>query len=93
MHGFWKRKLPAFLLALVLVTSLIPAAAAAEPCPDGSITGEPGLLHLRPLAIKKENRHIPARPAELPRTRLFMRPVFTITKRPVILRPAARMVN
>ncbi len=28
MHGFWKRKLPAFLLALVLVTSLIPAAGA-----------------------------------------------------------------
>ena len=34
MHGFWKRKLPAFLLALVLVTSLIPAAAAAD-CSDG----------------------------------------------------------
>ena len=34
MHGFWKRKLPAFLLALVLVTSLIPAAAAAD-CSGG----------------------------------------------------------
>ena len=36
MHGFLKKKLPAFLLALVLIASLVPAAAAADPlCPQG----------------------------------------------------------
>ena len=35
MHGFWRKKLPAFLLALVLVSSLIPAAAASGNCPQG----------------------------------------------------------
>lgn len=34
MNGFWKRKAPAFLLALILVTGLMPAALADD-CPRG----------------------------------------------------------
>ncbi len=30
MNGFWKRRLPAVLLALTLVVSLLPAALAAD---------------------------------------------------------------
>ena len=32
MNGFWKKKLPAFLLAMTLVISLVPAAGAVEDC-------------------------------------------------------------
>lgn len=32
MNGFWKRKLPAFVLAFVLVAGLIPAALADDNC-------------------------------------------------------------
>ena len=34
MNSFWKKKVPAFLLTLVMLASLAPAALAAE-CPDG----------------------------------------------------------
>lgn len=34
MNGFWKKKLPAFLLTLVLITGLMPAALAVEECGD-----------------------------------------------------------
>ncbi len=35
MNGFWKKKLPAFLLAMTLVISLVPAAGAVEDCAEG----------------------------------------------------------
>lgn len=34
MSGFWKKKVPAFLLALVMVVGMVPAAMATEVTPD-----------------------------------------------------------
>lgn len=35
MNGFWKKRVPAFLLALVILASLAPAALAVDECADG----------------------------------------------------------
>ena len=44
MNGLWKKRIPAFLLTLVMIISLMPAALAEEPAatPDaGSTTVTP----------------------------------------------------
>ena len=38
MNGFWKKRIPAFLLTLVMIVSLMPAALAAN---DEDLSGEP----------------------------------------------------
>ena len=92
MHGFWKRKLPAFLLALVLVTSLIPAAAAVEPCPDGKHNWGAWVVTLEATCNKEgKQAQYPARTCGITEGRGYLlRPVFTITKRLVILRPCGQ---
>lgn len=36
MNGLWKKRIPAFFLTLVMIVSLMPAALAVDPCPDGN---------------------------------------------------------
>ena len=42
MNRFWKKKLPAFLLALVMMMSLVPAASAATTSIDYELEVEAG---------------------------------------------------
>lgn len=40
MRKLWKKQLPAAVLALIMMISLVPLAGAVDPCPDGSHTWE-----------------------------------------------------
>ena len=42
MNGFWKKKLPAFLLALIMIVGLAPAALADPVCEHNNFTLQKG---------------------------------------------------
>ena len=60
MNNFWKRKVPAFLLTLVMLASLAPAALAVTPpasvgdCDPGKIhSWGSGIVHTEPTCTAK----------------------------------------
>ena len=63
MNNFWKRKVPAFLLTLVMLASLAPAALAVTPpasvgdCDPGKIhSWGSGIVHTEPTCTAKGTR-------------------------------------
>ena len=55
MNGLWKKRIPAFLLTLVMIVSLMPAALAAD-CPDGNHQWDGGEITEEPTCINAGER-------------------------------------